>query len=251
MVPRNFIFSGKGFTKNPANVESVIINKATFIPNDIAEVPVKIETVELSQKLNSINDKRVNKMDLEKLVAELKLEVETEKAKAVKADVLRAENDEKITKLQQTVADLTAADKVKDELAAKLKNDITELVAEKTKLEKTVADLQIEKLETDRVTTLVSAGLDKADATKFVKTFANVSDEQFAELVAIKVESSVKPKVEEMPKEGVAKTAPTPKPELELEASTTPHLSTDHTKTTHEVLSAAKGYFNSRKILGK
>ena len=179
---KNIVFSGKGLVKRPANPKSTI---ETIVPfggavaniHDIstenkqmsAEVDVKALAAErdaLKAKLDELGEKQVQA----KLDAAAK-EVETYKVKAEdlnsKLATVQAAKDEMDDKQKAT-------DKAKSELETKLAD-----------VSKAFDALKTEQLKASRVAALKDVGMPSDDAIAKVEKFLNVSDEVFAEVVAL------------------------------------------------------------------
>lgn len=244
MAPRDFIFSGKGLTKDPANPESKIISMACRC-TEIKKEPEVIGEEIMADKANVNLEADLASANVEKEEYKVKHEKATAKVGELEAKV--AEGLEAVKNLKTEVATLTET--VKD-LTAKL-NEVTEV---KSKLEATVTTLQTEKLTAERISTLVDGGIDKAEASALASQFANLTAEQFESVAAIKIEaikaianaSKEVPKPVEEPK--VTKAAK--EAVIETEASKDIPLTVTAEKS-ETVLHDAQAYFKTRKVYGK
>lgn len=196
-VPRELWFSGKGLTKNPANVKSVILaekNKDVYL--DLDE---NINSFENNLGENNMTEDQMKQAIKEALAAhfatatvgttELKsgfdfasaFEALTKSFASIsdKVDSFLAQNVEKLGKLEADVA-------AKDEQIASLTASLETVSKEK---DSTVTDLKAAKDENAsivRLAKLIQAGLDETAAKAVVDSTLALSDEQF-EIVASKV----------------------------------------------------------------
>lgn len=227
-VPRNLVFSGKGYVDNPANKMSRFL-----IPVRTDMGKPKEYSPDLNALASSINDDdgvRVNNNNgeaqpnsnnnqpnyeeyamkelIEQLnaqVAELKKQLD-ERDKTIaefdtatykkQIDELTVDRDEAKAELEAIKAkfeeDQKEIQKSKAEVEGKveeLDKQVAELAKEKEELEKQIAEAQAEQLRANRVATLVDGGLDKEEATKKVETFASLNDEQFTEVANVIIDS--------------------------------------------------------------
>ena len=85
------------------------------------------------------------------------------------------------TEVNEITAKFNEVSKAKEEVEtakASIDKELKEKVVE-------INTIQAEKAKVDRISILVSAGVDKADAEKLTERFAGVSDEQFEEIVEL------------------------------------------------------------------
>lgn len=203
-ILRNIVFSGKGYVKTPANPHSIIFSKedsrAFNFVRASNEIPKpKKNGVYISN--NSILKKETNSMSdnvhLESQIAELKSQLDKAKSEAQAAtDALNKAGidqlNSKITDLtgqletsQASVGTLTEDLKEAKACNCQLTADVDNLKKEKQELADSIAELKNEKLFTERVSTLVSAGIEKEDAVSKVEKFKSLDDEQFAEVAKV------------------------------------------------------------------
>lgn len=188
---KNMIFSGKGFTTNPANKKSVILksgaSKQIFVPNYSGSIIMDEKMVEeLKATVAKLN---AEKDGLVKQIAE-------NKDNAVSA---------KITSLE---SELASAKKVADDNAKKLAEVVKsneELTTANTKYVKELSDLASKAKTQNRVSKLVEAGLSKEDATAKATKFDSLDDEMFEEIVSmstatVKAEAAAKKAADEAKK---------------------------------------------------
>ena len=216
-VLKNIIFSGKGYTKNPANKESVIFTEKDIF--DFANAK-KIKTVKpekLGVTKNSSNtfygahfmstsatsteqltpvvqvaDNRL--ADENKALAE---ELKSLKEELAKANVAKFE--ETIKEQEASIATLTEskekAEKSLDEALAKM-NEQAEasqaLSKENEELKAQAKEAALATLRADRVTQLVDLGVEKSEAEETVGSFIDLDDDRFGKLVAVYSKKSEK-----------------------------------------------------------
>jgi hypothetical protein len=229
-VLKDFNFSGKGYTSQPANPNSIIFGFSelktdisfanTTKQNPFAKKNSVLINYSWNTKANT-NDSEIEMSQelLEKLQAE-NTELKTElKSLADKFANLNSEN------LQKQVNDLNvkleAAYKMVEDEKKKAKDkeekskaDEAALNAVKAELEVKVSELneiQLQVSKSNRVSILVEGGFDKVAAESKVSVFASLSDEQFADIAKELVSAKKAQKVE--PKASVANT------EIEVEAT--------------------------------
>lgn len=187
-VLKGLIFSGKGLVKNPANPNSIILNNVDVFSGSYASL----------SDLNLTDNKEIIMAnDFEAKYTEAQNEIKELRDRLVAAgeeqykQALKTKEDE-ISQLTATINDMQ---KKIDEMTEKL-NDVakaketleTSKAAVDTKvkeLENEIKKINDENVKIDRVSVLVSAGVDKAEAEKLVDRFASVSDEQFTDIVEL------------------------------------------------------------------
>ena len=213
---RNIVFSGKGLVKVPANPRSVIFTDAVAF----AGLDREIETLNKNTEKLEMADTNVDKAaEYEKTIAELNLKIKTiESEKHAEAD---KKHTDEVAALQKSLADLKSeVDSLKAALAGKdeevklAKQAVdavqTEAKAAQDELVKTKQEIATAK----RVAKLVAGNVTEADAVAFVSQFNAVSDEQFETLAVLCIASKTGKPVE--------KTHETPDPaEIEAEAGKT------------------------------
>lgn len=256
---RNITFSGKGLTKKPANLASVIFNNIDIFKGVFATA------AELNQVINTVQEVVVMADENEKV---LKLERQNADAQnEIKAlrDRLQKMDEEKVTaeinslkdvifQKDQAIADLN---KKIDEITASY-NEVAkkheDLSAAKAEIDKSLVEAQSKLVEieiashkTNRVSSLVDRGVDKAEAERLVEKAGNMTDEQFQLLVdatSKKVES-------ETPTETTAdEEAETPEEMVATETNlggvqeeTASELNVNTTTASDETVDQLKGYF--------
>lgn len=186
-VLRNITFCGKGLVKKPANPDSIIFTEASLLKFDTKTVlssAASLKEKEGDNKMSltledSIKQNAELTKKLDEALARLRL-VDEEKIKAdmdrVKAEI--ASRDEKINKLNESVA-----------TAEKAKSDL-EKVQEETskKLAQAVEDLskiRAEQLKMSRIQALKNAGMNDEQAVAEFEKFASVDDKVFESVVKL------------------------------------------------------------------
>jgi len=190
---KNITFSGKGLVRRPANPESV------FVFSDVNAFASE-ETCDISSFENtysSVNNKERESMsdnnrveELQKEVAELRQRLKEMDEAAVTAKF--NELNESVTQKDTAIAELTEQieeAKASYEELLKIKEDLETQLAESSeataKTEAELAEIKAEILKTSRVSTLVSAGVDKEEAEAIVAKFENLDDDQFEALAGM------------------------------------------------------------------
>jgi len=202
-VLRNITFSGKGLVENPANPKSIIfedsipfkaqaaLNNPTFL--------VDVGYTNSSEKISKENDSMANentsaleeklKETQAALMAEKTAKAELEKKMTEDANkAVQAKVDE-LTKVADAAkaktVDVETQLKAKIDELAKANKDLVEVNEKLVKAEKSLAEIELEKKALARKTELVTKlNFDETAATKLVKSYAKLSDEDFAEVVA-------------------------------------------------------------------
>lgn len=197
-VPRNIVFSGKGYVDNPANEFSVIFDQADCLSLDFNSVSnknpfISVNGVSISCKRNSKERDQImaNEEVLKEKNDDLKAQVV---ALTAKIDEMTAQaNEMGIKALKDEVTDLTAklktveqektsvAEKLSETEAklAQVNSEFDTVVASEKALKDQVAKAEQEKLVANRVAKLVDGGIEKDTATAKVELFANLNDDQF------------------------------------------------------------------------
>jgi len=194
---RGFTFSGKGLVDNPANPRSIIFNNVDSFAakssvsidsiqnektlekqnmtteNTTVETQLRADLAKSEAKIDKLADKlegqveaaRKSEQDkLEKQIASLKVDVEFGQTEVSEANKTVSEREEAIAKLEKELKDVSK-----------------ELTEAKDKMDAAEADAKA----TDRVSQLVSAGVDKEQADEIVSEWSGASDEQFENILAL------------------------------------------------------------------
>lgn len=198
----NITFSGKGYTKKPANPESVILTpntkifaKASFIVSFGENVGVLNNCREKSN--SSLENSNMSAETIEKLEAKLAIamkEITSLNEKLIKADAAKYETT--IAELKSTLdtskSKLTDSEKTIETVKAELsesKKSLNSLeasnkavLAEKETLLNDLNKVKADSLRISRVAALVDGGISKEDAEKTVDKFISFNDEQFKDI---------------------------------------------------------------------
>lgn len=200
-VLRDITFSGKGYVDRPANPDSIIFDKDHVLSFANA---TEHENLNFSKngvtnnekqpiKANSIGE---NEMENETLIKELKESLVAAKAenkelseKLSQANVSSLESQ--IKELESSVADhqakveeLQAQVKSLEEEKTKAEQVLSEKAEAMKKLESEMDKMKEDKKKKDRMKKMTDAGLSEDEASVKVETFANLSDEQFEDIVS-------------------------------------------------------------------
>ena len=198
-ILRNFTFSGKALVTNPANARSII---SDHLADDTTEEEFKLKSEELDSSVkqcatkllaeNIMDEVAMNAMKAELAAAKAELEnfkkAEAEKVSAA-INELKAQNDT----LQKQVAELTQVAQAAKEDMEKTKTEAEkdkELMKEECNVKIAEADAKVlafeaEKVTAQRMSQLAAASVEVAKAEEILKTWASVSNEQFADIVKL------------------------------------------------------------------
>ena len=242
-IPRNMIFSGKGFVDNPANPDSVILSKnnTSFIKN--TENNSSSETlgvlINCSEVLNSTEKQIMADNANDTPVVDVK-EFETLKASAANLnaslDSIKAEKVALEAKLAET------------------QKSLTETSEAKTKVETELNQIKLENLKAGRAIGLVDGGYTQDEAKTLVEKFINLNDEQFT-TVAESLLVAKKPVQVEKPKETLEEVNASTKTLESAKVESTPTLAVetegnDEAEKKQVAAKAALVDFISKKING-
>lgn len=179
---KNITFSGKGLVREPANPESIVI------PSNINKFDgVFAMEIKMAESNTVVS---VNESELQQTVAELKgrlKELDQEKVEAKYNDYERtiAAQKEKFEEHEALIAELE--EKLNKSEASQ--KESVESLQEKTKtLESVQAELdkmKAEAVKTNRVSSLVDKGVDKAEAESIVADFEGLDDAKFDKVVEL------------------------------------------------------------------
>lgn len=188
---KNIVFSGKGLVNEPANPNSIIFNG-----QDVKTLTKSFRaytTVATKQWEKTMNPEEVLKAQAEKLTKELeelkaeKKNLETEiRAKAEKENLEKVENlNKSVSELAEQVKAGEVALSEKDKLIADANKKIEEAQAKLDELNKENQSLKASIKKSQRVTELTKAGVSVDKHEELLNKFDNVSDDIFAEFVAL------------------------------------------------------------------
>ena len=235
---RDITFTGKGFVTNPANPDSIILDKS-FEPKAAADSNKAVNSNKLAAGRITVGT--TNKKENKKMSDIDPIQYASVLAKAQTADKLEKDNDKlqaKLEKLQEelvkanksisefefgkkeyeTLLEANKKEKEKDEkekaeLAAQLKaakdekekdeKEKKEKAETIEKLEKELAELKAAQQSAERQASLLKEGIEAKDAEAFVKTYANFNDEQFKTVASTHIEAyRTKATLEQLQKDG-------------------------------------------------
>lgn len=228
-VLRNITFSGKGFVNRPANPESVIFTKDSFLfenknsdekkNNSLEEIGVfsnqaniqeanmssQTETKPEETKVEAMNDCvdlvkeayasrdeiKTQASELETALAEAQATIEALKAEQAESAMKNEEEKKKkMEEMEKMKAELDAANEV--------------IAAYKDK----EAEMMKKEKDMKRKAALLEAGLDEEAATSSVEKFDSLDDDSFDGMVALLAAMKPKKDEKEMPKEEAMKMKP-------------------------------------------
>jgi hypothetical protein len=175
---RDISFSGKGLVSKPANPRSVILDSS------------KAFSVTLDNDNSNISKGEINMSDtnLEKQLADLQNELASsnEETKTAKAEVetLNKEFTEKVSVLENTLAEKDLALQTSVEKIASLEAALSEKEKELNEISLAMKDMQKKEKDRSRKNHLVQAGFEDAEAEESVNFYDALSDEAFEAVVA-------------------------------------------------------------------
>ena len=195
---QNITFCGKGYVDRPANPYSKIFNDnvgfdfASASEKNIFKTHGGVFIPDSCTKTLS-SDKEESNMDptLEALKAEnAKLQEKVAELTQANSESKVAALEEKVSELQSELDTTKAEVQNLTEAKNKAEEDLGKANEAKASLEQQIADIEAEKVQANRVSTLVEGGYTKDEAEKKVSVFASFNDEQFGavaeELIAAK-----------------------------------------------------------------
>lgn len=191
-IPRNIVFSGKGYVENPANEESVIFSGTELFSvaqtekkepkSNFSVISVEAKTSKPSNSIGNI------KMDQ---IAKLEATVKELEDRLAKADVakletqiadLAKERDEAVAKLEvasEKLETLVSEKDMKEKEFKKFEKAKSDLEAENASLQESLAKIEAEKVAASRLANLVDSGIEKSEAEKLVDSFSELDDDKF------------------------------------------------------------------------
>ena len=200
---RGLTFSGNGLVKNPANKRSIILSDVESFSGSYASLDKLLqekkmpETKDFEAQYNEIlakyNEAVAQVEELQKEISNLK-ENQTNKDSLI--ENLQTENASYVVKIEELTKSVEVSTAQVEKIGV-LENELS-VANEK------ISQLEIARLNADRIASLVDIGVDKTEATELVKRFNGVSDEQFVEIIklqeqiikATKVETTTEAEVE-------------------------------------------------------
>lgn len=226
-VLRNITFSGKGFVNKPANPDSIIFTKDSFVQNSLDNKAEKntifsVAGVFDNQSHNIVEN---NTMSLETEMTELKAKLDelTKEVTVSKEDATASQT--KIAELEATVkaneTQLTAATTeleglrvekeeaakkvaMKDEEMKKMKAELDEALEVLAEYKQKEEEMLKKEKKMKRMASLIEAGIDNESAEATVDKFESIDDATF-DAIALLVAAKKSPmKDEKEPKEDEA-----------------------------------------------
>ncbi len=188
---RDFIFTGKGLVKNPANKRSVI-TKTEFLgaAASLSIFPSTESKMDYTKEFVDALNKQV--ADLNATVANLQL---SEKTLTANLETTKAE----VSKLTNSVAGLTEANDAYKTKVTRLETELNTSVASLTKANEDLALVAQEKTKASRLSLFNDVDVTSAKAAELVDKFIALSDELFADILsAYPKKNSVVPVIPEI-----------------------------------------------------
>jgi hypothetical protein len=194
-VPRNFIISGKGLVKNPANKNSVIVAKKIDYEKLSNSICMNLQSkTSLVYTSNETNNEKVIKMEnkeleqsqaevkkLSEVVQKLQASINESQVEKVKSDLVEAKKELE-AKIQEVNVLKASVEKLHAENEQLVKST-DELIKSKQSLEKTLADEAEKAKKEARLVAAKGLGLSAEDASKFVENTDKMADESFNSFV--------------------------------------------------------------------
>ena len=183
----NIVFSGKGFVDNPANPESIILNKSNNFKFSSASTN---DSVYINRRVIGEN----NMSEFNEKIDSLEKENKELKDQLAKADVQKYLDE--IAELKKTLEskdglleDANASIKNLTEANEKTQNELKESNDKVSELNDTLDKIKHENVVANRVSKLVDNGIEKSVAEEKVKLFDKLNDEQFDSVASEIIES--------------------------------------------------------------
>ncbi len=190
-ILRGIVFSGKGYTINPANKRSMTMTPEMFMQfTSSASKTEKFELLETSSVDDSVTD-LVNTnngselMELQEALAEL--------------TKIQAENSALASKLEDALQSkevAVASLKEKEALVADLQTKIEEALASvqalndaKAAVEAELNQIKQEQVKASRIGLFTQAGFSSDEAEGYFNKFSNLADEQFEAIAGIAIQA--------------------------------------------------------------
>lgn len=190
-ILKGFFFSGIGIVANPANERSIIFNSK------------ELDSFKSQGSINLIKENNMTEEEAKRLQAQLdsavaeiaslkKANEEFQKAKASEVDTKLKGAMEEAEAAKKSAKDMEdakcASDKEKakaEESLAQKNTELNEVIAKANELKTELDAIKSEKAKADRISKLVSAGVEAAAAEEIYASFATCDDGQFDMLVKL------------------------------------------------------------------
>lgn len=188
---RNIVFSGKGYTKNPANRRSMVLTPEMFEQfTTSASKGEKFELLETSSVDVSVTD-LVNTnngselMELQEALAQIeKIQAENSALASKLDEALKTQEATKasLEEKQNAIADLES--KIQEALAT-----VASLKEAKEAAEAQLKQIQEEQVKASRLGLFTQAGFSSEEAEGYFSKFSNLSDDQFEAVASCVIEA--------------------------------------------------------------
>jgi hypothetical protein len=197
---RNMVFSGEGLVTDPGNTNSIILSEEDseifkgllaeankieitdiqgdhLMPGDNETVQAVEKQLSEANRLNNELNTRLKSMD-EAKVKERYDALEAQ-IKAQATDLLEA--NKKFQASEVALAEATKKQQASEAAKAEIEKSLATVTSQ-------LQQIEAEKKSTNRISTLVDKGVEKASAETLVAKFANLNDEQFETIVQTQAE---------------------------------------------------------------
>lgn len=198
---RDISFSGKGLVSKPANPRSVILDASKAF-----SVALDLNNSKVSKGEFNMSDNNE-----EKQLADLQSEVVASREETAtvgdEKETLTKEYAEKVSVLENTIAEKDVALKTSEEKIASLEETLASKEKELNDLSAAMKDMQKKEKDRMRKEKLVMAGFEETEAEESLAIYETLGDEAFDQIVAVfKKKMPKSPKVEF--KENITKDEP-------------------------------------------
>jgi len=198
---RNFVFSGKGIVDNPANKRSVIFDKTKFNPFTATQASINIFK---RPSIITVIPQEYNMSDSNDLVSRLREDLAQAQARSDKLETKLQEmvgeamaaqrqvNEKVVAELKVDVEDLTkeveslkAKCKEKDEQIEKDKADVKAVSKELVEAKEKLATSEAAEIKSARMAQLITVGATSDEATELAGRWSSANNEQFGDVVKL------------------------------------------------------------------
>ena len=201
-------FSGKGLVSKPANPRSIILNSSRAFQVNESDIITSISIGDVQMSDNNLLEKQVADLQSELATAKeqneaMKQNIEAAKDKefAATVEAFEAEVKEKsgaIAELEETIKSTQAT-------IAELEDSLAKKTDELVEAQQAVSDMKQAERDRGRLSSLVEAGFDEAEAQDSLSLYEALDDDAFEAIVAKWFDKKKKKKDEEKEKDEDAK----------------------------------------------
>ena len=185
---RQISFSGKGLVSKPANPRSVILNSSRAFQVNESDIITSISIGDVQMSDNNLLETQVAELKSELAAAKeqndaIKAKIEEAKDKefASTVEAFEAQVEEKdgaIAKLEETIKSTQAT-------IAELEDTLAKKTEELNEAQQSIADMKQAERDRSRLSSLVEAGFDEAEAQDSLSLYEALDDDAFDGIVAM------------------------------------------------------------------